>query len=115
MTNSSFNKLLIEKFPELNSNFTGAFNLETGKHVSIEMIFMPFFLKAINTNDIFLINRCCNFVDEMYESDDEITNVVEVSIIEGLADNSIDITKFPFKEVNLAKYIEYYNNLWKTK
>lgn len=114
MKDTEFNKQLLEKFPNLKEKFDKEFpyedKMETGKHVTIEQVWWPFFLEAIRKNNKDLITKFCQYVDELMALGEDCQNVVYVSIIENLASEKIDITKLPFKPEYMKLYVDYYNN-----
>ena len=92
MKEKELNKMLLEAFPELDSDFKAYVSwqdgLDTGAFLTYEDIFRPYIEDAIANNDRVALRRVANFIEKLFISDDEYAvNVISVGILEGLKAN----------------------------
>ena len=111
MTSKEFNEKLILEFPEISLDFYNYIKeydgKETGSFLVVEDVFMPYFYKILEKNNVKLINKICDYIEQIYLlNDDYASNVIVVGILENLKSSNYAtyITQFlkPFslKEFN---------------
>jgi len=112
MKPKELNTLLLEKFPQLETNFLNVTSwqdgIDTGSTVVYEDVFIPFIEDSIAINDRKTIDCIFDFIEELSMINDEYARyILEMSIFSTI-DSYKD--KSPFVKEMKKNTLELYNN-----
>lgn len=113
MKHDPLNKLLLEKFPELNEQLKhNIYDLDTPSYNFYQELFVPYIKGQILNNNETELNRCFTFIEDMLrDSNEQMQEIAQNYILLILyEDKDVNFSHLPLKELSYQFYLEWLKN-----